>query len=165
MHLGVLASASHAVSTQTQFAVYYKPVTSKFIIGLNKYIEAVNNCFTIGMRFKMGFEGDDSPERRHITTMEDSEWRSLKISKKRCLIPFRIYIFYFGDKLKNVRPFLNEPASITRPEHVSPWEIETFVAPLPTSLFQPVAPKSKRLRTPMEISNLDYIDGPLSLIF
>ncbi|MFS8012607.1 putative orotidine-5'-phosphate decarboxylase, Orotate phosphoribosyltransferase [Helianthus anomalus] len=61
MHLGVLATASHAVSTQTR--------TSQFIIGLNKYIEAVNNCFTIGMRFKMGFEGEDSPERRLQTNI------------------------------------------------------------------------------------------------
>ncbi|KAF5800887.1 putative transcription factor ARF family [Helianthus annuus] len=140
MHLGVLATASHAVSTLTRFAVYYKPRTSQFIIGLNKYIEAVNNCFTIGMRFKMGFEGEDSPERRFTGTIigvedispqwEDSKWRSLKVH-------------------------WDEPASITRPERVSPWEIETFVAPIPTSLSQPVAPKSKRLRTPMEISNLE----------
>lgn len=39
--------------------------TSQFIIGLNKYIEAVNNGFTVGMRFKMRFEGEDSPERRY----------------------------------------------------------------------------------------------------
>ncbi|KAM0026021.1 putative auxin response factor domain-containing protein [Helianthus debilis subsp. tardiflorus] len=52
------------------------------------------------MRFKMGFEGDDSPERRFTGTLigienvsplwEDSEWRSLKVSNNRCLIPFRI---------------------------------------------------------------------------
>ena len=38
--------------------------TSQFIIGLNKYLEAVNNKFSVGMRFKMRFEGEDSPERR-----------------------------------------------------------------------------------------------------
>jgi hypothetical protein len=31
---------------------------------LNKYLEAVNNKFAVGMRFKMRFEGEDSPERR-----------------------------------------------------------------------------------------------------
>ncbi|KAI3693693.1 hypothetical protein L1987_76643 [Smallanthus sonchifolius] len=140
MHVGVLATASHAVSTQTRFAVYYKPRTSQFIIGLNKYIEAVNNAFTIGMRFKMGFEGEDSPERRFTGTIvgiedispqwEDSKWRSLKVH-------------------------WDEPASIIRPERVSPWEIETFVSPVPTSLAQPVAPKSKRPRVPMELPNLE----------
>ncbi|KAK9076641.1 hypothetical protein SSX86_004975 [Deinandra increscens subsp. villosa] len=140
MHLGVLATASHAVLTQTRFTVYYKPRTSQFIIGLNKYIESVNNAFTIGMRFKMGFEGEDCPERRFTGTIvgiedisphwEDSKWRSLKVH-------------------------WDEPASIMRPDRVSPWEIETFVAPIPTSLAQPVAPKSKRPRTPMEIPNLE----------
>lgn len=102
MHLGVLATASHAVSTQTLFVVYYKPRyqmltfflkmnykrrfcliipveyitslilfawakmirTSQFIISLNKYLEAVNNKVGVGMRFKMNFEGEDSPERK-----------------------------------------------------------------------------------------------------
>ncbi|KAL8200995.1 hypothetical protein R6Q57_012334, partial [Mikania cordata] len=140
MHLGVLATASHAVSTQTRFAVYYKPRTSQFIISLNKYIEAANNGFTIGMRFKMRFEGEDSPERRFTGTIvgvedisphwEDSKWRSLKVQ-------------------------WDEPASIMRPERVSPWEIEPFVAPVPASMAQPVAPKSKRPRHPMEIPNLE----------
>ncbi|KAI3691871.1 hypothetical protein L6452_31673 [Arctium lappa] len=140
MHLGVLATASHAVSTQTRFVVYYKPRTSQFIIGLNKYIEAVNNKFTVGMRFKMPFEGEDSPERRFTGTIvgvedispqwECSKWRSLKVQ-------------------------WDEPASIMRPERVSPWEIETFVIPVPTSLVQPVAVKSKRPRPPVEIPNLE----------
>lgn len=40
--------------------------TSQFIIGLNKYLEAINHDFGVGMRFKMRFEGDDSPERRLV---------------------------------------------------------------------------------------------------
>ncbi|KAI7743237.1 hypothetical protein M8C21_024875 [Ambrosia artemisiifolia] len=139
MHLGVLATASHAVSTQTRFVVYYKPRTSQFIISLNKYIEAVNNKFTVGMRFKMPFEGEDSPERRFTGTIvavedispqwESSKWRSLKVQ-------------------------WDEPASITRPERVSPWEIETLVTPVPTSLVQPVALKTKRPRPSVEIPTL-----------
>ncbi|KAI7743236.1 hypothetical protein M8C21_024874 [Ambrosia artemisiifolia] len=140
MHLGVLATASHAVSTQTRFVVYYKPRTSQFIISLNKYIEAVNNKFTAGMRFKMPFEGEDSPERRFTGTIvavedispqwESSKWRSLKVQ-------------------------WDEPASITRPERVSPWEIETLVTPVPTSLAQPVALKTKRPRPSVEIPTLE----------
>ncbi|XP_071694214.1 auxin response factor 9-like [Rutidosis leptorrhynchoides] len=136
MHLGVLATASHAVSTQTRFTVYYKPRTSQFIIGLNKYLEAVNNAFGVGMRFKMRFEGEDIPERRFNGTIigvddispqwELSRWRSLKVQ-------------------------WDEPASIVRPERVSPWEIETFDAPVPSNLAQSVAPKVKRPRPPVEI--------------
>ncbi|XP_071727559.1 auxin response factor 18-like [Rutidosis leptorrhynchoides] len=139
MLLGVLATASHAVSTQTRFVVYYKPRTSQFIISLNKYSEAVNNKFSVGMRFKMPFEGEDSPERRFTGTIvgvedvspqwECSKWRSLKVQ-------------------------WDEPASMIRPERVSPWEIEKFVTSVPASL-EPVAPKSKRPRLPVDNPNLE----------
>lgn len=38
--------------------------TSQFIISLNKYLEAVNNKFSVGMRFNMPFEGEESLEKR-----------------------------------------------------------------------------------------------------
>ncbi|KAK3012304.1 hypothetical protein RJ639_012852 [Escallonia herrerae] len=131
MHLGVLATASHAITTQTLFLVYYKPRTSQFIIGLNKYLEAIKHGFSVGMRFRMRFEGEDSPERRFTGTIvgagdispqwSDSKWRSLKVQ-------------------------WDEPATILRPERVSPWEIEPFVASSSSvDLTQP-AMKIKRPR-------------------
>lgn len=150
MHLGVLATASHAVSTQTRFAVYYKPRTSQFIIGLNKYIEAVNNAFNVGMRFKMRFEGEDSPERRFTGTIVGVE----DISPQ-----------WEGSKWRSLRVQWDEPASIMRPERVSPWEIEAFVAPVPASLPQPVAPKSKRPRPPMEIPTLEPTSSTVSAVW
>ncbi|XP_061967429.1 auxin response factor 18-like isoform X2 [Populus nigra] len=130
MHLGVLATASHAVLTQTLFVVYYKPRTNQYIIGLNKYLEAVKNGFSVGMRFKMRFEGEDSPERRFTGTIvgvgdispewSGSIWRSLKIQ-------------------------WDEPATIQRPERVSPWDIEPFAAPASPNLTQQVM-KNKRPR-------------------
>ncbi|KAJ6710314.1 AUXIN RESPONSE FACTOR 4-RELATED [Salix koriyanagi] len=130
MHLGVLATASHAVLTQTLFVVYYKPRTNQYIIGLNKYLEAVKNRFSVGMRFKMRFEGEDSPERRFTGTIvgigdispewSGSIWRSLKIQ-------------------------WDEPATIQRPERVSPWDIEPFAAPASPNLTQQVV-KNKRPR-------------------
>uniref|UniRef100_A0A5B6Z9K6 Auxin response factor n=1 Tax=Davidia involucrata TaxID=16924 RepID=A0A5B6Z9K6_DAVIN len=138
MHLGVLATASHAIMTQTLFVVYYKPRTSQFIIGLNKYLEAVKSGFSVGMRFKMRFEGEDSPERRFTGTIigvgdistewSDSKWRSLKIQ-------------------------WDEPTTIQRPERVSPWEIEAVGASASLNLTQP-AMKSKRPR-PIDIPLAD----------
>ncbi|OIW13497.1 hypothetical protein TanjilG_29238 [Lupinus angustifolius] len=129
MHLGVLATASHAVMTGTMFVVYYKPRTSQFIIGLNKYLEAVNNKFSVGNRFKMRFEVEDSPERRFSGTIvgvgdvspawSDSQWRSLKVQ-------------------------WDEPATIPRPERISVWELEPFVTSAVTVTQQVV--KSKRSR-------------------
>ncbi|KAK6919962.1 B3 DNA binding domain [Dillenia turbinata] len=134
MHLGVLATASHAVTTQTLFVVYYKPRTSQFIISLNKYLEAVKNNFSVGMRFKMRFEGEESPERRFTGTIVgigdispqwlNSTWRSLKVQ-------------------------WDEPASIQRPDRVSPWEIEPFVASAPLNLPQPI--KNGKRPRPLEL--------------
>ncbi|KAL0371922.1 UNVERIFIED_CONTAM: Auxin response factor 9 [Sesamum calycinum] len=98
MHLGVLATASHAVLTRTLFVVYYKPRFSGTIVGVE----------------------DISPH------WEDSKWRSLKVQ-------------------------WDEPASIPRPEKVSPWEIEPFSVSVPTSLVQPPAMKHKRPRPRVEI--------------
>ncbi|XP_073159264.1 auxin response factor 18-like isoform X2 [Henckelia pumila] len=130
MHLGVLATASHAITTQTIFVVYYKPRTCQFIIGLNKYLGAMHHKFSLGMRFKMRFEGEDSPERRFVGTIvgvgdfssewAGSNWRSLKIQ-------------------------WDEPATLQRPERVSPWEIEPFVPSASVDMSQP-AMKIKRPR-------------------
>ncbi|XP_065043198.1 auxin response factor 7-like isoform X1 [Musa acuminata AAA Group] len=134
MHLGVLATASHAITTGTLFSVFYKPRASRseFIISLNKYIEAKSHKFSVGMRFKMRFEGDDTPERRFSGTIvgaidkvssqwADSEWRSLKVQ-------------------------WDEPSSTLRPDSVSPWELEPLIAAAPPSA-QPVQ-RIKRARLP-----------------
>ncbi|OVA08229.1 AUX/IAA protein [Macleaya cordata] len=151
MHLGVLATASHAVATETYFIVYYKPRTSQFIVSLNKYLEAVNNKFSVGMRFKMRFEGEDSPERRFTGTIvgvgdispqwADSKWRSLKVQ-------------------------WDETAPIQRPERVSPWEIEPFVptAP-PSSLIQPSIIKNKRPRPSIDLPVLDITTSSVASPF
>ncbi|KAJ3694504.1 hypothetical protein LUZ60_009984 [Juncus effusus] len=139
MHLGVLATASHAVSTQTLFMVYYKPRTSQFIVSVNKYLEAEKLGFNVGMRYKMRFEGEDVPEKKFSGTIvgvvdaspqwSGSKWRSLKVH-------------------------WDEPANILRPDKVSPWEIEQFDGSAPqVSISQPVA-KNKRPRQPTEITDL-----------
>ncbi|KAK7339677.1 hypothetical protein VNO77_20358 [Canavalia gladiata] len=147
MHLGILATASHAVATQTLFVVYYKPRTSQFIVSVNKYLEAVNQKCNVGMRFKMRFEGDDSPETDKrfsgtIIGVEDisphwvnSKWRSLKVQ-------------------------WDEAVSIPRPDRVSPWEIEPLMACVPTSSSQHAVVKNKRPRQATEVPDLG--DTPLA---
>ncbi|CAI9768837.1 unnamed protein product [Fraxinus pennsylvanica] len=129
MHLGVLASASHAITTKTLFLVYYKPRASQFIIGMNKYLEAVRHKFTMGMHFKMRFK-EESLERRSTGSIigvvdisprwKDSNWRSLKIQ-------------------------WDEPATEQQSERVSPWEIEPFVSSASVEIAQH-ATKNKRPR-------------------
>ncbi|PWA86581.1 Aux/IAA-ARF-dimerization [Artemisia annua] len=55
---------------------------------------------------------------------------------------------------------------IVRPERVSPWEIETFVAPIPTALAPPVAVlMTKRPRPPIEILNHEPTGSPVSAVW
>ncbi|XP_047164117.1 auxin response factor 1-like [Vigna umbellata] len=121
MHLGVLATASHAIATGTLFSVFYKPRTSRseFIVSVNKYLEAQSHKLSVGMRFKMRFEGDEIPERRFSGTIvgvgdnkspvwPDSVWRSLKVQ-------------------------WDEPSSILRPDRVSSWELEPHVSTTPAN--------------------------------
>ncbi|XP_027159038.1 auxin response factor 1 [Coffea eugenioides] len=136
MHLGVLATASHAISTGTLFSVFYKPRTSRseFIVSVNKYLEAQSHKLSVGMRFKMTFEGEEVPERRFSGTIvgvgenntssrwPDSQWRSLKVQ-------------------------WDEPSSIVRPDRVSPWEIEPLVAATPPNPLPPQ--RNKRARPPV----------------
>ncbi|XP_010541778.1 PREDICTED: auxin response factor 9-like isoform X2 [Tarenaya hassleriana] len=139
MHLGVLATASHAIHTQTMFTVFYKPRTSQFIISLNKYLEAINNKFSVGMRFKMRFEGEDSLLRSYSGTVVtvndcsphwiDSKWRCLEVQ-------------------------WDEPALISRPDRVSPWEIKSFV-PSSGNAAQSVTLNNKRPWQVSEVSGFD----------
>lgn len=48
--------------------VYFLVRTSRseFIVSLNKYLEARSHKLSVGMRFRMRFEGEEVPERRYI---------------------------------------------------------------------------------------------------
>lgn len=140
MHIGVLATAWHAVNTSTMFTVYYKPRTSPaaFIVPFDKYMDSVKNNCAIGMKFKMRFEGEDAPEQRFSGTVigtEDADSVSWPGSKWRCL---------------KVR--WDETSPIHRPERVSPWNIE--LALTPTLDAHPVC-RSKRPRGNMVSSSTD----------
>ncbi|WCJ36343.1 auxin response factor 2 [Euphorbia peplus] len=141
MHLGVLATAWHAVSTGTMFTIYYKPRTSpsEFIVPFDRYMESVKNNYSIGMRFKMRFEGEEAPEQRFTGTIvgiedadpkrwRDSKWRNLKVR-------------------------WDETSTIPRPDRVSPWSIEPALAP-PALNPLPV-PRPKRPRSNMVPSSPD----------
>lgn len=137
MHLGVLATASHAVATQTLFVVYYKPRMSQFIISVNKYMEAINQKFSVGMRFKMSFDGDDSPE-------TDKRFSGTIIGQE------DISSHWLNSKWRSLKVQWDDPASSPRPDRISPWEIEPLLASVPTSI-QPAAAKYKRPRLPSDV--------------
>ncbi|XP_031497735.1 auxin response factor 2B-like isoform X2 [Nymphaea colorata] len=132
MHLGVLATASHAISAGTIFSVLYKPRTSpsEFIIPYGKYSESMRNTYSIGMRFRMRFEGEEASEQRFtgtvigISDVDPSRWPG---SKWRCL-----------------KVHWDEASVVAHPDRVSPWKIELSVAP--TTVNPIPVPRTKRPR-------------------
>ncbi|CAO2835458.1 unnamed protein product [Amaranthus hypochondriacus] len=143
MHLGVLATAHHALRTCTMFTVYYKPRSSQFIVGVKKFLEAMDHRFSIGMRFNMRFEGEDTPERRFTGTIVGIEDVSPQWS---------------GSKWCSLKVQWDEAVSFQRPDKVSPWEIEPFVASIPINRILPPTAKTKRSR-PSDLSIPETIGG------
>ncbi|VYS48029.1 unnamed protein product [Arabidopsis thaliana] len=145
MRHGVIASAKHALDNQCIFIVVYKPRSSQFIVSYDKFLDAVNNKFIVGSRITTRFEGDDFSERRYFGTIigvndfsphwKCSEWRSLEVQ-------------------------WDEFASFSRPNKVSPWEIEHLMSALnvPRSSLL----KNKRLREVNEFgSSSSHILPPI----
>ncbi|KAF8660389.1 hypothetical protein HU200_057971 [Digitaria exilis] len=125
MHIGLLAAAAHAAATNSRFTIFYKPRASpsEFVIPLSKYIKAVfHTRISVGMRFRMLFETEESSVRRYMGTITEvsdadpvrwpsSYWRSVKVG-------------------------WDESTAGERPPRVSLWEIEPLTTfPMYPSLF------------------------------
>ncbi|WVZ72953.1 hypothetical protein U9M48_021333 [Paspalum notatum var. saurae] len=136
MHLGVLASASHAIKTNSIFLVYYRPrlSQSQYIVSLNKYLEACKIGFNVGTRFKMSFEGDDVPVKKYYSF-------SGTVVDKGDLSPQ-----WQGSEWKTLKVKWDDATNFSGPERVSSWEIEPFDASAPT-INIPVQPSMKNKRT------------------
>ncbi|CAM6068397.1 unnamed protein product [Sphagnum tenellum] len=152
-HIGVLATAAHAATEKLRFSVIYHPSTcsSEFVIPYHKYMKAINSSVSVGMRFKMRFESEDSTERRHAGTITgigdvdpvrwpNSYWRSLKVE-------------------------WDESMASGRHERASLWEIEPFssVATLPPpSLGQNPSQKRRPVR-PTLVNSTSIWDPTMKL--
>lgn len=45
---------------------FYRTSPAEFIVPFDQYMESVKNNYSIGMRFKMRFEGEEAPEQRYV---------------------------------------------------------------------------------------------------
>ncbi|KAL3616861.1 ADP-ribosylation factor, Arf Arf6 [Castilleja foliolosa] len=132
MHIGLLAAAAHAAATNSRFTIFFNPRASpsEFVIPLAKYIKAVYHTrVSVGMRFRMLFETEESSVRRYMGTITgisdmdtvrwpSSHWRSVKVG-------------------------WDESTAGERQPRVSLWEIE----PLTTFPMYP-SPFALRLKRP-----------------
>nr|DAD40465.1 TPA_asm: hypothetical protein HUJ06_014788 [Nelumbo nucifera] len=134
MHIGVLAAAAHAAANRSPFTIFYNPraCPSEFVIPLAKYQKAVYGTqVSIGMRFGMMFETEESGKRRYMGTI-------IGISD---LDPLR----WPGSKWRNLQVEWDEPGCVEKHNRVSLWEIETpeslFIFPsFPSGLKRPLHP-------------------------
>ncbi|GER36146.1 auxin response factor [Striga asiatica] len=136
MHIGILAAAAHAAANNSPFTVFYNPRASpsEFVIPLAKYYKAVcSNQISLGMRFRMMFETEESGTRRYMGTItgisdldpvrwKNSQWRNLQVG-------------------------WDESTAGEKRNRVSIWEIEPVTAPF---FICPTPPlfRSKRPRIP-----------------
>ncbi|XP_028757045.1 auxin response factor 4 isoform X2 [Neltuma alba] len=129
-----LSSVANAISTKSVFHVFYSPRAShaEFVVPYQKYVKSIKNPMTIGTRFKMKFEMDESPERRCnggiVTGMRDLDPYRWPKSKWRCLM---------------VK--WDEDFATNHQDRISPWEIEPSVSLPPLSIQS--SPRLKKLRT------------------
>ncbi|XP_057442079.1 auxin response factor 8-like [Lotus japonicus] len=143
MHIGLLAAAAHAAATNSCFTVFYNPRASpsEFVIPLAKYIKAVYHTrVSVGMRFRMLFETEESSVRRYMGTITgisdldpvrwpNSHWRSVKVG-------------------------WDESTAGERQPRVSLWEIEPLTTfPMYPSLFP------LRLKRPWYPGSSSFNDG------
>ncbi|KAL8031229.1 hypothetical protein ABFX02_13G010900 [Erythranthe guttata] len=132
MHIGLLAAAAHAAATNSRFTIFFNPRASpsEFVIPLAKYAKsAYHTRVSVGMRFRMLFETEESSVRRYMGTITgisdldpvrwpNSHWRSVKVG-------------------------WDESTAGERQPRVSLWEIE----PLTTFPMYP-SPFSLRMKRP-----------------
>ncbi|XP_075519891.1 auxin response factor 4-like isoform X2 [Primulina tabacum] len=108
----VLSSVAYSLSSNITFHVFYTPRASHadFVIPHEKYVKCTRGQIPIGMRFKMKFDLDDSPERRFsgvVTGISDMD-------------PYR----WPNSKWRSLTVRWDEDIVSNHQERVSPWDIE-----------------------------------------
>lgn len=143
MQHGILASASHAVSTGTMFTIYYHPWTSpEFIVPFDQIMKSAEAEYSVGTRFRFPYAVEESVELRVVGTIigtEDvdsvrwpnSEWNCLKVQ------------------------WDASPDARKCPERVCPWNID----PMESTKKEPASalPSPKKARP----DNATSMDGVL----
>ncbi|KAL7211744.1 hypothetical protein ACSBR2_014581 [Camellia fascicularis] len=141
LNFGSISVVVNAISMRSVFSICYNPRanSSEFIIPFCKFSKSLTNSCTVGMRFKMRFETEDTAERRYtglITGISDVDPVRWPGSKWRCLL-------VRWDDLENIRH-----------NRVSPWEIEPTGSVSASSSL--VAPGMKRTRVGLPFTKPDF---------
>uniref|UniRef100_A0A3Q7HC54 Uncharacterized protein n=1 Tax=Solanum lycopersicum TaxID=4081 RepID=A0A3Q7HC54_SOLLC len=135
--------------------LFIRASPSEFVIPLAKYNKAMYAQVSLGMRFRMMFETEESGVRRYMGTItgvsdldpirwKSSQWRNLQAmsliessvaTPDQCLLAFWFMFLVVG---------WDESTAGERPSRVSIWDIEPVVTPFyicPPPFFRPKFPK------------------------
>ncbi|XP_026456878.1 auxin response factor 5-like isoform X1 [Papaver somniferum] len=119
MHFGVLAAAAHAAANRSPFTIFYNPraCPSEFVIPLTRFQKALYGTqVSIGMRFGMMLETEESGKRRYMGTVVG--------------ISDLDHLRWPNSKWCNLQVEWDEAGCGDKQNRVSLWDIET-----PESLF------------------------------
>ncbi|GFP80998.1 auxin response factor 4 [Phtheirospermum japonicum] len=134
----VLSPVANALLTNSLFPVFYSPRASHadFIVPYQKYVKSTTSPVSVGTRFKMRFDIDDSPDRRFsgmVTGVGDIDPYRWPNSKWRCLM-----VRWDEDIMSNHQ------------ERVSPWDIDLSGNYAPLSIQS--SPRMKKLRSNLSVA-------------
>ncbi|URD93932.1 auxin response factor [Musa troglodytarum] len=144
MHIGILAAAAHAATNNSPFTIFYNPRASpsEFVIPFAKYSKAMYTQVSLGMRFRMMFETEDSSVRRYMGTVTG-------ISD---LDPVR----WKNSQWHNLQVGWDESTATERRTRVSIWEIEPLATPFylcPPPFFKRNFPEAPGVPDAHEVEN------------
>lgn len=139
----------------------YRASPSSFVVPVEKLAASLSNKLSVGMRFKMKFEGEDATERRfgHLYVCYLLKAENM-LSSCSDLVFFSHLCSYSGtitgiedlnagcwpnSEWRSLRVNWDEMTNHEQRERISPWEIELCVHSQAPANLSP-APKSKRLR-------------------
>ncbi|CAL9151066.1 unnamed protein product, partial [Musa hybrid cultivar] len=142
MNLAAFAVVANAVSDKNVFDIYYNPrvSSSEFIIPYRKFVKSLSNSISVGMRFKLLYEGDDATDRRStglitgISDMDPVRWPG---SKWRCLL-------VNWDDVVNAN----------QQTRLSPWEIKPTCSVLSSGSLSTTG--CKRAKVTLPSVNMDF---------
>nr|ANI70192.1 auxin response factor ARF20 [Salvia miltiorrhiza] len=136
---------AHAAANNSPFTIFYNPRASpsEFVIPLAKYNKAMYTQVSLGMRFRMMFETEESGVRRYMGTVtgisdldpirwKNSQWRNLQVG-------------------------WDESTAGERPSRVSIWDIEPVVTPFyicPPPFFRPKLPRHPGFPDDSDVENM-----------
>nr|DAD30283.1 TPA_asm: hypothetical protein HUJ06_031751 [Nelumbo nucifera] len=146
MHIGIPAAAAHAAANNSPFTIFYNPRASpsEFVIPLSKYNKAMYTQVSLGMRFRMMFETEESGVRRYMGTI-------IGISD---LDPVR----WKNSQWRNLQVGWDESTVGECPSRVSIWDIEPVVTPFyicPPPFFRSKFPRQSGM--PDSESDVDNV--------